>query len=400
MSLEPARSPVRKRAARFSIGIGFSRLGFFMRATRILSRNSGVAAVAKDTRPRVRVVAERRSPRRLLPRSPPMCGVARGERGRFKKWIEPRLGTRPITEVTTRELEELVAYLDARVLGGELSWKTAVHAWALVAKMFDDARRSKNLDLRKREDNPARDVRGPDRGHERAGPYLFPTELLTLLTCAKVPARRRRLWAFATYSGMRAGEIRALAWADVHETEGYILVHQAQDFDTGKVKATKTGLTRKVPIEPSLVPLLEAMRERGDESGNVFVDLPHRSEWAYLLREDLKAAGAAKRAELTNDTDTTRKLDFHDLRHTYGTWRAIRGAEVVKIQRALGHTDLATTQRYINEAQSFEGAGFGSVFAPLPLKGLCPEVALTALNHIKNAGNLASPGGFEPPLAT
>jgi hypothetical protein len=36
----------------------------------------------------------------------------------------------------------------------------------------------------------------------------------------------------------------------------------------------------------------------------------------------------------------------------------------LKIQRAAGHDDLRTTQRYINEAQTFEGDLFGE---PLPI---------------------------------
>ena len=44
-----------------------------------------------------------------------------------------------------------------------------------------------------------------------------------------------------------------------------------------------------------------------------------------------------------------RKLDFHDPRHTYGTWRVTRGDDVVKIRFAMGRTDLAATRRHINE---------------------------------------------------
>lgn len=84
-----------------------------------------------------------------------------------------------------------------------------------------------------------------------------------------------------------------------------------------------------------------------------------------MLRLDLKEAGVT-RVELHEDTATSRKLDFHDLRHTYATLRAIRGDEVVKLRFAMGHTDIATTMRYVNEAQSFEGARFGSPFGPLP----------------------------------
>ena len=37
------------------------------------------------------------------------------------------------------------------------------------------------------------------------------------------------------------------------------------------------------------------------------------------------------------------------------------------MQRAAGHEDLRTTQRYINEAQTFEGASFGEPFPAVPL---------------------------------
>jgi hypothetical protein len=58
------------------------------------------------------------------------------------------------------------------------------------------------------------------------------------------------------------------------------------------------------------------------------------------------------------------------LRHTYGTWRAIRGDAVQRIQFSMGHTDLQTTQRYINEANVFDPARFGVPFGPLPIESL------------------------------
>ena len=120
------------------------------------------------------------------------------DRGRWRKWLSPHLGTRPIAEVTTRELEVLVASLDADVRAGKLAWKTAIHAWSLVTKMFDDAVRSKDLSLRMRSDNPAKLVRGPDRGPNRASAFLFPRDLSPLLACPTVPEWRRRIYAFAT----------------------------------------------------------------------------------------------------------------------------------------------------------------------------------------------------------
>ena len=106
------------------------------------------------------------------------------------------------------------------------------------------------------------------------------------------------------------------------------------------------------------------MREESGGKGKV---LAIGSAWELprCLRADLKEADVT-RAELTADDETRRLLDFHDLRHTYGTLRAVRGDAVSKIQRAMGHADLGTTQRYINEAEVFEGARFGVPFGPLP----------------------------------
>jgi integrase len=284
------------------------------------------------------------------------------ERGRWRKWLAPHLAVKPMARVATRDLELVVSSLDQDVRAGKLAWKTAIHVWGLVTKMFDDAVRSKDQSLRARKDNPASAIRGPDRGHDKAAAFLFPSELVTLLSCQAVPLARRRLYALAVYLGARAGELYALEWTDIREAEGYVHVHRAQDRHTKKLKPTKTGITRRVPIEPTLRPLLEAMRDECDGLGRV-VTAPLWN-MADILRADLQKAGVA-RADLFADDETRRPLDFHDLRHTYGTWRAIRGDDVIKIRFAMGHTDLETTQRYINEAQVFDTDHFGVPFGPL-----------------------------------
>ena len=138
------------------------------------------------------------------------------ERGRWRKWVEPHLGVKPVATLETRDLELVLTALDLDVRAGKLGWKTAILAWGVVTKTFDDAVRSKTLDLRARKGNPARDVRGPDRGVDKASAFLFPSELATLLSCATVPLARRRFYALAVYLGTRPGELRALDWSDVH----------------------------------------------------------------------------------------------------------------------------------------------------------------------------------------
>jgi integrase len=296
------------------------------------------------------------------------------DRTRFTKWISPVIGPKPIALVVRRDLEELVERLDKAVRAKQLSWKTATNIWGVASKMFSDACRSKVLALRVRDDNPAREVQAPDRGIDRSGPYLFPTEVAAIMRCKRVPPRWKRLIAIAVYAYVRRGELDALDCADVNTDRGYIHVHRAVDGQ-GDLKPTKTGDTRKVPIEPTLLPLLERMREAAKNEGRLVISMPPSEEMAKRLRRYVawacEDAGIELREELLADDETRRPLVWHDLRHTGITWRAVRGDDPLKVQRASGHTDLRTTQRYINEAQTFEDAAtFGVPFPALPVDAL------------------------------
>ena len=161
------------------------------------------------------------------------------------------------------------------------------------------------------------------------------------------------------------------------------------------MRATKTNDTRKVPIEPALMPLLVEMHRRAGGEGRVISAMPPREEWAPRLRKYLQWAGV-EREELFADDATRRQLSFHDLRHSGITWRAVRGDEPLKIMRAAGHDDLRTTQRYINEAQTFDPEGFGTPFPDVPLElfsdleGFGPdcghEVAFVARERSRSGG--------------
>jgi integrase len=278
----------------------------------------------------------------------------RSDRGRYGKWVAPAIGTKPIAMVDRRDIEEIVQALDAAVLAKELRWKTAANAWGVVTKMFRDACRSKLLNLRARDDNPASAVEGPDRGPDRSGSYLFPSEFLLLMRCDRVPARWKRIFMLTTYLYVRGGELAALDWSAVNFAQGYLSVHQAIDNETGDVKPTKTEDVRKVPLEPTLVPLLEAMHKEAGGEGRVITAMAPLCDWAKRLRKYLGWAGVT-RAEVFASDDTRRQIDFHDLRHTGITWRAIRGDDAKKIQRAAGHSGAANDRPLHQRGRDLRG---------------------------------------------
>jgi integrase len=249
------------------------------------------------------------------------------------------------------------------VIAGALSWKTALNVWGLLSKLFKDACASKVRALRVREDNPASSVPGPDRGARKAKTYLYPTEVQKLIACEQIPLAWRRAVALSVYLYVRPGELRALRWEQEVEVERRIVhVHRSIDRE-GDEKATKTGKTRRVPLEPSLVPLLRAMHAEAGGRGPV-IELPDDRHLARALRGILKKAGI-DRPELFASDATRKNMTWYDLRATGITWLAIRGEDPLKIMARAGHEDFATTQGYIREAEAVR-EGFGVVFPPLP----------------------------------
>jgi hypothetical protein len=167
-------------------------------------------------------------------------------------------------------------------------------------------------------------------------------------------------------------------------------VTKAWDRETKRATTTKGLRNRKPPIEKALLPLVEALKAGRDGADLLIPDMPSERDMARGLRRYLLKAGVA-RHELHNATPTTRPIRFHDLRASGVSWMAVRGDDPLKIQRRAGHTDLATTQRYIRLAEDLR-PGFGQPFPSLPPElyetpgGATPEGSNRSRESLQAAG--------------
>jgi integrase len=164
---------------------------------------------------------------------------------------------------------------------------------------------------------------------------------------------------------VRAGELAALRRSDIDLEHGVVNVHRSVDrfHNRGRIKSTKTGQGRRVPIEPTLMPLLDSLCE-GLAADDPLFAMPPGETLSSQLRTYLERAGIA-RAELFANDETRKHLTFHDLRATGITWLAVRGDEPLRIQARAGHSSFSTTQGYVREAEILR-EGFGEVFPELP----------------------------------
>lgn len=306
------------------------------------------------------------------------------KRDRWNKWIAPVIGPKPIALVTRSDVEDIRDKLDAAVeawkrqgrsggtLGAEIAGKTAMNIWSCLTSSFRAATSSKRRDLRVLDGkpNPCVGVEPPgDRESRqvRRKTFLYPRDVHALLSCEAIDLEWREVHAIAVYTYLRPGELRVLTWADVDLEGGVISVTKAWDYADEKVKPPKTrNGVRRVPIDPTLAPLLERMREGKAPHDLVAKHLVVYGEdhLAELFRKHLRLAGL-ERVELHASTRTHVQANFRSCRDTGLTWLAMAGVDVTKIMRRAGHDHVQTTMGYVKLAEDLTG-DLGTPFEPLP----------------------------------
>jgi integrase len=156
------------------------------------------------------------------------------------------------------------------------------------------------------------------------------------------------LFRAALSSGVRLGNLISLRPAQVRWDEGCVVI---------RVKSKKPGGREvRVPIAGEFAGVLQAATARGSE--RVFTYLVRRSfrdrhhgpsGLKHSRGERLPFTRSGWRAEFKRAKEAAglRWLRFHDLRHAYGNaiYEATHNLKVV--QRALGHSDISSTMRYL-----------------------------------------------------
>jgi integrase len=139
-------------------------------------------------------------------------------------------------------------------------------------------------------------------------------------------------------AGLRCGEMMALEWADVDATKRQLTV--ARSEWKGHVTVPKGGRLRRVPMTERLRDALKAARHL--RSPRVLCDQAGLPLSQKMVRGVM--VRVARKANV--------KAGVHILRHTFCSHLAMQGCPARAIQELAGHTDLATTQRYMHLSPS------------------------------------------------
>ena len=143
------------------------------------------------------------------------------------------------------------------------------------------------------------------------------------------------IWAFAILTGMRNGELYALKWDKVDFENMVLRVDVSYNTKARKMKSTKAGYWRNVPISPELKELLIELKLKTGEDEFV---LPRFWQWergmqAGILRSFCKEIGIPS-------------IKFHTLRACFATHLLADGVSIHKVMATGGWRETKTMDIY------------------------------------------------------
>jgi integrase len=131
----------------------------------------------------------------------------------------------------------------------------------------------------------------------------------------------KNAFLFSCYTGLRLGDIKALAFKDIKEGVLYI-------------RQLKTKGVERMKLSPDALKILEEQRAGKKENSKVFNLGTSKGHLNYHLRNIVKAAGI------------TKHISFHCGRHTFATRCITNGVDIYTVSKLLGHRDIKHTQIY------------------------------------------------------
>jgi integrase len=258
----------------------------------------------------------------------------------LKRHLLPSLGAKLARAITTQDVAELIERLreDGR------SERTIASALHTLNNIMRFAIRSDWI-----ADNPLEKLERDERPHPlRPVPRVLGQQEIAALLGACTPAARTPI-ATALYTGLRISELLGPIWSDVDLGEGTLRVRAqlslaSRGRPARRVAPKTPAASRQVPLPLALTRLL-AEHKSSAEFGRT-------SDWVFATRNGTPysqrnvhrlLANAVRRAGLD---ESTSRLRFHDLRHTYASHLIIDvGLDVVQASGLLGHASPATTLR-------------------------------------------------------
>lgn len=214
------------------------------------------------------------------------------------------------SEVTERYLEGFYDHLEKKYKG-----ETPITYFKRLKNLLGEATKDKHFT-----NNPASEIRGRRYVREEK-PTLTEEEIKALVNTNCRNEDVKYGFLFSCNTGLRFSDVKLLKWKDIKGNSITLIQRKTKN---------------KVDIELSedAVTILSKQSKKND----IVFNLPTHRGCLMILHKWVE------------DARITKKIGWHNSRHTLGTTLADKGVDIYTISKTLGHRSITPTQRYVRES--------------------------------------------------
>ncbi|MGW3610548.1 tyrosine-type recombinase/integrase [Micromonospora sp. NPDC005163] len=271
--------------------------------------------------------------------------TVRKYRERLEKHVYPRIGGRPIAEITRREMREWQqglrdAGLSAKTIAN-IRGETVVPIFKAACRPGEDGEPAV------RTSNPMDGLPLPEGPRAERDILESPDEARLFLEAAyAVDPEAADLLLCKLSTGLRWGEVSALPPRAVNIARGTASIVQVlrkvnRRWVVEPKPKTKQGY-REVPLTAEVMRVVaERVAAASREPGRQFVFVaPRGNHWRY---EDFYTDRWVKIRDLAREKGLPRRMTMHGLRHSLLTLLATEGVDLAALRTMAGHASVTTT---------------------------------------------------------
>ena len=253
---------------------------------------------------------------------------ANSQRMQIKKYLVPAFGSKVLPEISPAMINTWLRSLPKK---SGIAPQTANKVLSILRQILDYAV-SENL----LQENPAKAVKPLiPQEHERG--CFTPDQVKKIFSVRWADYYVELACRLAATTGMRLGEVRGLLKEHVHAD--YIEVCHSY-ANREKLKSTKSGKSRIVPIPPALAQELLNVPQNGPYVISYDGTTPL---WQTTITEKMNA-----HLSFCGIPYKDLGLSFHSFRHFFNTQLVAQGVNENQILAVVGHSSARMTQHYLH----------------------------------------------------